>query len=119
MDAVTPWYKRLKDLRQLIYQADQTYFEPDLFRLNVNNAIQTARTVTFMIQKNKETIKDFDAWYGRNVLEPFSQDRIMKWLKESRNHIEKEGDLDINSRCDLETIFSYTDRGPRMSLKDV
>jgi hypothetical protein len=116
---VTPWRKRLKDLRQLIYQADQTYFEPDLFRLNVNNAIQTARTVTFMIQKNKAEIKDFDSWYNKNVLEPFKKDRIMEWLKDSRNHIEKQGDLDINSRCDLETIFSYTDRGPRMSLKNV
>lgn len=114
---MTPWRKRLGDLRQLIMQAERVYFEPDLFRLNVNNAIQTSRTVTFLIQKNKRDIRDFDHWYAANVLEPFSADGIMNWLKEARNHIEKEGDLEVNSECSMEAIFSYTDPGPRVSLK--
>ncbi len=113
-----PWRKRLGDLAQLIEQADATYFEPDLFRINVNNAIQTARTVTFLIQKHKASIKDFDEWYLTNVLEPFKNDRIMNWLKESRNRIEKEDDLEVYSECTLETVFSYTDEGPRISLKN-
>jgi hypothetical protein len=112
-----PWRKRLGDLAQLIEQANATYFEPDLFRINVNNAIQTARTVTFLIQKHKASIKDFDEWYLAHVLEPFKNDRIMNWLKESRNRIEKEGDLEVYSECTLETVFSYTDEGPRISLK--
>lgn len=115
---MTPWRKRLEDLRKLIEQAESNYFEPDIFRLNVNNAIQTARTVTFLIQKNKGSVKDFDSWYKDNVLDRLRGDRIMEWLKESRNHIEKEGDLDVNSECTLETIFSYTDPGPKLSLKD-
>ena len=114
---MTPWRRRLADLCQLIVQADQNYFEPDLFRLNVNNAIQTARTVTFLIQKNKSSIPEFDLWYKENLLDRIKGDRVMEWLKESRNHIEKEGDLDVNSECNLETIFSYTDPGPKMSLK--
>jgi len=115
---MTPWRKRLADLRQLIVQADQNYFEPDLFRLNVNNAIQTARTVTFLIQKNKSSIPEFDRWYKENLLDRLKGDRIMEWLKESRNHIEKEGDLNMHSECNLETIYSYTDPGPKMSLKN-
>lgn len=114
---MTPWRKRLGDLRQLIMQAEHVYFEPDLFRLNVNNAIQTSRTVTFLIQKNKADIRDFDRWYGANVLEPFHGDKIMEWLKEARNHIEKEGDLEVHSDCSLEAVYSYTDPGPRVSLK--
>jgi hypothetical protein len=112
-----PWRKRLGDLAQLIEQDDATYFEPDLFRINVNNAIQTARTVTFLIQKHKASIKDFDEWYLTHVLKPFKNDRIMNWLKEARNRIEKEGDLEVYSECTLETVFSYTDEGPRISLK--
>jgi len=115
---MTPWRKRFEDLRKLIEQAEGNYFEPDIFRLNVNNAIQTARTVTFLIQKNKGSVKDFDGWYKNNVLDRLKGDRVMEWLKESRNHIEKEGDLDVNSKCTLETIFSYTDPGPKLSLKD-
>lgn len=114
---MTPWRKRLGDFRALIENAEKTYFEPDLFRLNVNGAIQTARTVTFLIQKNKGSVQDFDGWYKTNVLSRLRGDRIMEWLKESRNRIEKEGDLELNSECNLETIFSYTDPGPRMSLK--
>lgn len=105
-------------MRLLIEQAENNYFEPDLFRINVNNAIQTARTVTFLIQKNKASIRDFDSWYKTNVLNRLQGDRIMEWLKESRNQIEKEGDLDLYSECNLETIFSYTDPGPRLSLRN-
>lgn len=71
---MTPWRRRLGDYSQLLHQADHTYFEPDLFRLNAQNAIQTARTVTFLIKKNKSTIPDFEAWYQENVLDVFAAD---------------------------------------------
>jgi hypothetical protein len=113
-----PWEKRLADLRQLIQQADDNYFEPDLFRVNVNNAIQTARTVTFLIQKHKDTIPDFENWYRLNVLDRIANDAVMTWLKEARNFIEKEGDLEVESIATATTIFSYTEEGPAISLKE-
>jgi hypothetical protein len=114
---VTPWRKRLADYAQLLRQADQTYFEPNLFRLNAQNAIQTARTVTFLIQKNKSAIPNFDAWYQQNVVQVLATDPVMKWLKDSRNFIEKEGDLAMFSECVVELLFSYTERGPQLTLK--
>jgi hypothetical protein len=33
-----------------------TYFDHELFRLNTNQFLQTARTVTFLIQKNRERL---------------------------------------------------------------
>lgn len=59
-----PWEKRLSDLSHILQSCAHTYFEPDLFRRNTNQFLQTARTVTFIIQKNKATIRDFDRWYG-------------------------------------------------------
>ncbi len=47
----TRWAKRLLDLRTIILNADRNYFDPELFRLNINNAILTSRTVTFLMQK--------------------------------------------------------------------
>lgn len=115
---MTPWRKRLRDYAQLVIQASDTYFNPDTFRLNVNNAIQTARTVTFIIQKHKSSIPDFDSWYVANVIDVFKQDPVMEWLKDSRNFIEKQGDLEINSASFLQFLLSYWDPGPKISLKN-
>ena len=51
-----PWERRLKDLSHLLKCCIDTYFDPELFRLNLNQFLQTARTVTFIIQKNKNQI---------------------------------------------------------------
>jgi hypothetical protein len=102
-----PWEKRLGDLSHLLRNCHATYLDPDLFRMNANQFLQTARTVTFIIQKNKDTIPSYDSWYSSAVLEPWSKDEVMQWAKEARNTIEKEGDLDLNSILKLTLIFSY------------
>jgi hypothetical protein len=43
--------------------------------------------------KNKSDIKGYDEWYPKNVIEKWNGDHIMTWAKNSRNTIEKEGDL--------------------------
>lgn len=80
---------------------------PEAFRINTNHFLQTARTITFLIQKNKKEIPDFDNWYNNNILQPSSNDEIMKWAKTSRNKIEKEGDLELNSSLSVSLIYSY------------
>lgn len=112
------WRKRLEDLKQLIRQAENTYFDPNLFRLNINNAIQTSRTVTFLIQKEKQSIPDFDAWYKKHVLDASAGDKIMSWLKDARNTIEKEGDLDVHSYWKVSHLFSYTEEGERLICEE-
>ena len=56
--------KRLADAHRLWHQAEAAYFDPDGFRLAVQNAIQTLRTVTFILQKQKAIIPNFAEWYG-------------------------------------------------------
>jgi hypothetical protein len=102
-----PWERRLKDLGQILTNCSSTYFDPDLFRMNTNQFLQTARTVTFIIQKNKSSIPDYDAWYQRHVIDSWRGDDIMQWAKESRNTIEKEGDLSLHSTLRVTLIFSY------------
>lgn len=108
----TPWRRRLNDLFQLICQTDQTYFDPELFRLNINNAITTARTVTFLIQKNKASIPSYEDLYRSHVLEVCGSSPLMKWLIDARNKIEKEGDLAIHSQLRVSVMFSYLKSGP-------
>lgn len=102
-----PWERRLRDLSQLLTNCHSTYFDPDLFRMNTNQFLQTARTVTFIIQKNKEEIPNYQSWYSAAVVAPWGSDEVMKWAKDARNTIEKEGDLELNSSLKATLIFSY------------
>jgi hypothetical protein len=102
-----PWERRLEDLAHLLHGCSKNYFDPDLFRRNTNQFLQTARTVTFIIQKNKADIPGFDDWYRKIVLDGWAQDRVMTWARDARNIIEKEGDLEINSTLNVSLIYSY------------
>lgn len=104
-----PWERRLRDLGHLLQNCAETYFAPDLFRQNTNQFLQTARTVTFIIQKNKADISGFDVWYRANVLAHWTADPVMAWAKDSRNVIEKEGDLEMHSSLRATVLFSYLD----------
>ncbi|EQA5719412.1 hypothetical protein ACX4ER_000946 [Cronobacter dublinensis] len=105
-----PWERRLKDLAHLLNSCAATYFDPELFRLNLNQFLQTSRTVTFIIQKNKKDIKDFEEWYSKSVIDRWAADPIMTWAKDSRNIIEKQGDLEMFSEAKATLIFSHVER---------
>jgi hypothetical protein len=104
---MTPWERRLRDLADLLSNCASTYFEPDNFRRNLNQFLQTSRTVTFLIQKQKGAIPGFESWYSANVLNAWKADSVMEWAKDARNQIEKEGDLDLHSSMRATLIFSY------------
>lgn len=103
----TPWERRLEDLSRTLISCGASYFNPDLFRQNVNNFLQTSRTVTFIIQKNKSSIKGFDTWYKNAVVSPWECDAVMQWAKNARNTVEKEGDLVLHSSLDVSLLTSY------------
>lgn len=75
--------------------------------MNINQFLQTSRTVTFIIQKHKSEIQDFDHWYATNIEIPWRADSLMSWAKDSRNKIEKQGDLDLHSTLRTTLLFSY------------
>jgi hypothetical protein len=102
-----PWERRLRDLAQLLRNCGETYFSPDLFRQNTNQFLQTSRTITFIIQKNKADIPEFETWYKANVLQPWANDPVMSWAKDARNVIEKEGDLEMQSTLRATVLYSY------------
>ena len=77
--------------------------------------IRTLRTVTFILQSNKRLIPDFDLWY-RQWQERFAADPLMVWMKDARNKIEKQGDLEARSFVRAEIIASYLDEGPRVDV---
>ena len=51
--------RRLEDAHELWHQAENSYFDPNAFRLAAQNTVQTLRTVTFILQNHKHIIPSF------------------------------------------------------------
>src|SRR6516165_2955869 len=107
--------QRLADSHRFWHQAEATYFDPDGFRLAAQSAIQTLRSVTFILQKNKRGIAGFEHLYG-GWQKRLAADELMRWIVDARNLIEKEGDLETHSYVRAEIVASYLDEGPRIEV---
>lgn len=99
-------HRRLEDLHRQWHAAADAYFDPEAFRVAIQSAIQTARTVSFILQSNKDAFPDFDGWYG-GWQETFRNDPLMRWMVDARNKIEKQGDLEAHSQIRAEIVASY------------
>lgn len=101
------WERRLSDAADVLANCGKTYFEPDLFRRNVNQFLTVIRTVTWLIAKEKANIPDYEKWLSSAIGKYWSGDEVMLWAKESRNFIEKEGDLELYSALSVALVYSY------------
>jgi hypothetical protein len=85
-------HRRLAESHILWHQALESYGQPERFRANLNATIQALRNVTFALQSEKGGITGFDEWY-----EPWqarlAADPVSTWVKQSRNLVVKQGDL--------------------------
>jgi hypothetical protein len=107
--------RRLDDLHQQWHQAENAYFSPQKFRVGIQAAIQTARTVSFILQSHKRIIPNFDAWYTAWQAR-MREDQLMRWMVDARNKIEKQGDLEAHSFVRAEVVASYLEEGFRIEL---
>src|ERR1039458_683603 len=97
MCPIAPAERRLQDAAAFWKQAYDAYFNPNKFRIGLQAAIQALRSVTFVLQAQKNSIAGFEVWYGPQQ-EAMRNDPKMRWLVEARNFIEKQGDLSTRSR---------------------
>ncbi|MDM9647115.1 hypothetical protein [Rhizobium sp. S163] len=107
--------RRLEDVHRAWHDAENAYFDPDRFRFAVQTAIQTLRTVTFVLQSHKRLFPDFDAWY-KPWQDRFRADKLMRWMVDARNKIEKQGDLETYSFVRAEIVASYFNEGPTIQV---
>lgn len=107
--------RRLEDVHRHWHEAERGYFDPENFRISIQTAIQTLRTVTFILQSNKRLFTDFDPWY-ESWQDRLRADPLMRWMVDARNKIEKQGDLEAHSFVRAEIMASYYEEGPRMEV---
>jgi len=99
---------RLGEVRHFLSEAQNHYFDPDLFRINLNACIQSSRNVTFAIQSSKSEIPNFETWYSPWQIWLKDQE-LLRWLVEARNRIVKQGDLKLHSLVRVGLVFAYYD----------
>lgn len=107
--------RRLSDVHRHWHEAERGYFDPETFRIAIQTAIQTLRTVSFILQSNKRIFGNFDAWY-EGWQSKLRADPLMRWMVDARNKIEKQGDLETHSFVRAEIIASYYEEGPRIEV---
>lgn len=103
---LAPTEQRLSDCLSLWLETKDNYFNPNSFRLSLNNCIQTMRNVTFVLQKTKPQLDNFEGWYGR-WREKMGKDSVMTWLISARNVIVKEGDLSTSSKLRISIVETW------------
>jgi hypothetical protein len=108
VNVIEPSISRLLQARLTWDEAAANYFDPDRFLLSLQNCITLARTVTFVLQANKNGIPNFERWY-EPYQEKWRNDPVMVWAREARNAIEKRGDLTTRSQIRGRIIASYSD----------
>lgn len=89
------------DLHADIHAMIRNYMDPYEFRRALNSALQDARSVTFLLQKRKAQLSDFEEWYPK-WCESVDSDPVMRWAVKSRNRIVKEEDLALASSLQIE-----------------
>lgn len=99
-------HNRLNEAHQHWHHALSLYSSPEEFRVYLNAAIQSLRNVTFVLQKQKSKLSEFDVWYS-DWQNKMRNDSIMSWLVQARNIIVKEGDLEADSIAEVSIVASY------------
>jgi hypothetical protein len=101
--AIPRTHRRLVEAHILWHQALAQYQQPEVFRANLNALIQTLRNVTFILQSEKHSLSDFDDWY-KPWQERLKTDAVCIWLKDARNTIVKEGELEADSTAVVKLV---------------
>jgi len=106
---------RLREVFKHWKDAAASYHDPEGFRISLNSCIQALRNVTFILQKQKSEINNFETWYS-NWQRCLKQDPILSWCVAARNLIVKEGDLKTESMAIASLVISYN-RSPENEFK--
>jgi hypothetical protein len=83
--------KRLEEAIELIKRLKKSSHDRTAFRTNLNSFITSARSITFVMQKEFKHVSGFDKWYDQKVRN--TKDEICEFFVKQRNIIQKEGSV--------------------------
>lgn len=95
-------HDRLHELHHWWHEMAYYYHEPEPFRYRLGAFIQAARSVTYMLQKEKAVFDNFD-WYVEWV-EKAKDDPILSWINDARTNFVHRQALEPHSWMELRCI---------------
>lgn len=101
-------HRRLDEAHRLWHRCLTGYQDPEEFRTQLNACVQALRHTTFVLQKEKGRIVNFDEWY-EPWREAMKSDVIMKWINDARTTVVHRGDLETESRAVVRLLATYQD----------
>jgi hypothetical protein len=99
---------KLREVFTHWHHAAESYENTEQFRIYLNACIQALRNTTFVLQKQKRQIPNFDSWYTQ-WQDYLKSNLIMNWCVTARNTVVKKGDLETHSAARACYLRSYID----------
>jgi hypothetical protein len=96
-------HARLNQAHVLWHEALDAYNDPPAFVTKLNALIQTLRNVTWALQKDLGKASPAAEWY-EDWQTRMRADARMTWVKDARNHIVKQGELETHSKARVRVV---------------
>ncbi|MCW2986840.1 MAG: hypothetical protein JWR63_4410 [Conexibacter sp.] len=97
-------HARLEQAHILWHEALEAYHDEAQFLRKLNPLIESLRTVTMVLQKEIDPLgAEIARWYGK-WQQRMGKDSKMKWVKERRNEVVHEGDIQKHSRARMSIV---------------
>lgn len=116
-------HTRLNQAFSMFSEVAARYQKPDEFTVTLNDLIQALRSITFILQAEKDKIPDFDSWYEPHQ-KIMKEDEALHWLNKARVQVVHRGDLEKKSHLMLrikdhldQTLFT-AEFNPYVSLEE-
>jgi hypothetical protein len=106
---LSPVHRALDDAHTLLHQLEESYFDPQGFRLKLNQTLQALRSIYSKLIFRRKLLRDFDAW-GKQWTQVTNADPVWRWAIRSRNRVTKEEDLETHSTARVSIVDSYRER---------
>jgi hypothetical protein len=107
-------HDRLNECHYWWHEMARNYHEPNEFRWSLGAFLQAARSVTFMLQAERESFKDF-GWYEEWRSEA-QREPLLRWVNDTRVQIVHRSALAANSWARFTCLFKKGD--PRARRRD-
>jgi hypothetical protein len=95
-------HDRLSEVHYWWHEMARNYHEPDQFRYSLGAFVQAARSVTWMLQKEKHVFADF-GWY-QSWVEESNKHPALVWLQSTRTNVVHRQALIPGSTLELRCI---------------
>lgn len=109
-------HDRLHEVHHWWHEMAHCYHEPEPFRYRIGAFVQAARSVTYMLQKEKGAFDDFD-WYVAWV-EKAKHDAVLSWINDARTNFVHRQALEPNSWMELRCIGNPRQRPEEENEED-